>query len=49
MVASGVLGPNPTPDAIEERLKATARDLGPRRPGLRYGAGMVDAARRHPG
>lgn len=44
VVASGVLGPDPTPRAIVERLQATARDLG--RPGLdpRYGAGMLDSA-----
>ncbi|MGI8594667.1 MAG: S8 family serine peptidase, partial [Solirubrobacteraceae bacterium] len=44
VIASGVLGPNPTPRAVEERLEATARDLGP--PGFddRYGAGLLDAA-----
>ncbi len=44
VIASGVLGPNPTPRAVEAHLEATARDLGP--PGFdnRYGAGLVDAA-----
>jgi serine protease len=44
VIASGVLGPAPTPDAIEAHLKATARDLGI--PGLddNYGAGLLDAA-----
>jgi serine protease len=44
VIASGVLGPAPTPEALEAHLKATARDLG--RPGTdrRYGAGLVDAA-----
>jgi len=44
VIASGVLGPNPSPRAVEEHLKATARDLGP--PGFddRYGAGLLDAA-----
>lgn len=44
VIASGVLGPDPTPRAIEEHLEATARDLGP--PGFddRYGAGLLDAA-----
>jgi serine protease len=41
VIASGVLGPHPTPAAVEARLKATARPLGP--PTI-YGAGLVDAA-----
>lgn len=43
IIASGVLGPNPTPDQIEARLKATARDLGTPGPDELYGAGMIDA------
>lgn len=43
IIASGVLGPNPTPDQIEARLKATARDLGDPGPDDTYGAGIVDA------
>jgi serine protease len=43
IIASGVLGPKPTPQAIERRLKATARDLGPPGPDQLYGAGIVDA------
>jgi serine protease len=44
IVASGVIGPDPSPAAIEQRLEQTARDLG--RPGYdsRYGWGLVDAA-----
>jgi serine protease len=44
IIASKVLGKNPSPTAIERRLEATARDLGP--PGFdnRYGHGLVDAA-----
>ena len=44
VVASGILGPDPSPDAIEHRLLETARDLG--RPGYdtRYGWGLLDAA-----
>jgi serine protease len=44
VVASGVIGPDPSPEAIEARLEQTARDLG--RPGYdaRYGWGLVDAA-----
>ena len=45
VVASGVIGRRPTPRAIEDRLKATARDLGPPGPDERYGAGLVDAAK----
>jgi serine protease len=41
VIASGVLGPDPSPEAIEARLKATARPLGP---ATSYGAGLVDAA-----
>jgi serine protease len=39
-----VLGPDPSPHAIELRLKSTARDLGPPGYDTRYGAGLVDAA-----
>jgi serine protease len=43
IIATGVIGKHPKPDAVEARLKQTARDLGP--PGVdhRYGAGLVDA------
>jgi serine protease len=44
VIASGVLGPDPTPAAVEARLKATARDLGAAGPDNRYGAGLIDAA-----
>jgi serine protease len=44
VIASGVLGPAPTPDGLEAHLKATARDLGRPGPDRRYGAGIVDAA-----
>ena len=43
VVASGVLGPNPSPAAIEQRLERTARDLGPPGYDTRYGWGLVDA------
>ena len=45
VIASGLLGPNPTPDAIERRLKLTARDLGPAGQDPHYGWGRLDAAR----
>ena len=38
-----MLGANPTPEAVEARLKATARDLGAPGPDRYYGAGLVDA------
>jgi serine protease len=44
LIASGRLGPDPTPVEIEERLKATARDAGPPGYDIRYGAGLIDAA-----
>ena len=37
VIASGVLGPHPSPAAIEARLKATARDLGAPGPDNHYG------------
>ena len=43
VIASGILGPNPTPTAVERRLKETARDLGPAGSDQRYGAGLIDA------
>ena len=45
VVASGVLGKDPTPRAIEARLRATATDVGAPGPDSRYGAGILDAAR----
>jgi len=44
VIATKVIGAHPTPGAIEQRLKATARDLGPPGPDTRYGAGLLDAA-----
>jgi serine protease len=43
VIAAGVLGMRPTPAALQRRLKATARDLGPRGADATYGAGIVDA------
>jgi serine protease len=44
IIATGRLGANPGPDAVEHRLEETTRDLGP--PGYddRYGFGLIDAA-----
>jgi serine protease len=41
IIASRVLGPHPTPEAIVARLKATARQIGDTE---HYGAGLIDAA-----
>jgi serine protease len=43
IIASGILGKHPTPLAIENRIKATATDLGPAGPDRRYGYGLVNA------
>jgi serine protease len=43
VIASGILGHKPSPEAIIGRLKATARDLGPTGVDRRYGAGLIDA------
>jgi serine protease len=47
ILASGVLGPQPTPaarvDAVTRQLRSTARDL--RLPSIRQGTGLIDAAR----
>ena len=43
IIASGVIGQNPTPAAIERRLKATAHDLSAPGTDRQYGAGMIDA------
>ena len=45
VMASGVLGPDPTARAVEAHLKATATDLGAAGHDANYGAGLVDAAR----
>jgi len=44
LLASGVLGPHPTVRAVQQRLVATARDLGAPGPDHSYGAGLIDAA-----
>ena len=44
IIATGRLGPDPTPEAVEQRLKETARDLGPVGYDTRYGWGLIDTA-----
>jgi serine protease len=43
VIASGMLGPNPAPAAVERRIERTARDLGPVGYDTRYGYGLIDA------
>jgi serine protease len=45
VVATGKLGPEPTPEAVQSHIQATARDLGAPGFDYRYGHGLVDAAR----
>jgi serine protease len=44
VIASGVLGPHPSPARIAARLRATARKLGGGGDERLYGAGLLDAA-----
>jgi serine protease len=44
VIGTKVIGTHPTPGAIEQRLKQTARDVGDPGPDTRYGAGLLDAA-----
>ncbi len=44
VVATGVLGPDPSPAALERRLETTARDLGKKGYDKSYGWGLIDAA-----
>jgi serine protease len=43
MIGARVLGPHPSPDAVEQKLDATARDLGPPGYDTSYGWGLLDA------
>ncbi|MBV9193244.1 MAG: S8 family serine peptidase [Solirubrobacterales bacterium] len=43
VIASGVLGPHPSPDQILERLEQTAQPLGGAVPNPDYGYGLLDA------
>ena len=42
VIASGVVGPSPTPAQVQKRLERTARDLGPAGYDKRYGYGLLD-------
>jgi len=43
MLSTGVLGEDPSPATIEQRLESTARDLGTPGYDTNYGAGLLDA------
>ena len=43
IIGSGVLGPNPSPDAIQQRIQSTARDLGTPGYDMTYGYGLLNA------
>jgi serine protease len=45
VIASGILGPDPSPQALTARLEATATDLGTHGRDADYGFGLVNAAR----
>jgi serine protease len=42
VIASGVLGPRPTPEQILKRLEQTAQPLGGSSPNVNYGFGLLD-------
>jgi serine protease len=44
IVASGRLGPHPSPAAVQQLIEQTARDAGPPGYDTRYGHGLIDAA-----
>jgi serine protease len=44
VIASGILGADPSPEAVEARLEGTAIDAGTPGPDEAYGAGRLDAA-----
>ena len=44
IIASRVLGPHPSPAAVQQRIEQTARDIGPPGYDVRYGHGLIDAA-----
>jgi serine protease len=44
VIGSGLLGVNPSPEAIQQRIQSTARDVGPPGYDISYGYGLLDAA-----
>ncbi|MGH2979501.1 MAG: S8 family serine peptidase [Solirubrobacterales bacterium] len=43
IIGTGVLGPDPSPGAIQQRIQSTARDLGPPGYDMTYGYGLLSA------
>jgi serine protease len=44
VIGSGLLGVNPSPEAIQQRIQSTARDVGPPGYDITYGYGLLNAA-----
>ena len=44
VIATGIIGRRPSPDAVTKRLEATAHDLGTPGYDSRYGYGLLNAA-----
>jgi serine protease len=44
ILATGVIGKHPSPDAVQSRIEATATDMGAPGTDSRYGAGLANAA-----
>jgi serine protease len=44
VIASGVIGPNPTPEQVEQRLEQTAAPMGTSSPNRQFGYGLVNAS-----
>jgi serine protease len=43
VIASGILGKHPSPDAVLKQLELTAQPLGGSKPNQYYGYGLLDA------
>jgi serine protease len=43
MIGARIIGADPSPERVQARLKATARDLGTPGRDQYYGSGLVDA------
>jgi serine protease len=43
IIGTGILGPDPSPEALGQRIQSTARDLGPPGYDITYGYGLLNA------
>jgi serine protease len=43
IIGTGLLGPDPSPEAVQQRIQSTARDLGPPGYDITYGYGLLNA------